>query len=85
MKILTNNGKIVELGDFNGDIFTIEEFKKHCQVKLFIDSDGIGYYGIYYGTKTRSLLIETNDQAIPSHIVNNIVKLNSTHVIWYNK
>jgi len=65
----------------NGDIFTIEEFRECCKSKLFIDSDGVGYYG----TIEEGIFLETKEKAIPSHILDGVVKSNKTHIIWYNK
>ena len=81
MEILTNNYKLIPSEDFTGDVFTIKEFKKCCEYKMFIDSDGIGYYGIKVG----KLLVETNEEAIPSHVLDGIIEPNRTHIIWYNK
>lgn len=77
MEILTNNYELIPFEGFNGDVFTIKKFKKCCECKMFIDSDGVGYYGL----KVRKLLVETNEEAIPSHVLDGIVESNRTHII----
>jgi len=81
MEILTNNYELILSEDFNGDVFTIKEFKECCECRMFVDTDGIGYYGIKVG----ELLVETNERAIPSRVLDGIIEANRTHIVWYNK
>lgn len=65
-----------------GDVFTIEEFKGHCDVgPLFVDSDGVGYYAKVEGVH----ISESNRVASPARIAGGDVNKDFTHVCWYNK
>ncbi len=61
----------------NGDIFTLEEFKEHCEAGYLIDYDG---YGHYAHSKTH----RTDKEIIPSDVRAGNV-LDYPYVVWYNR
>lgn len=65
-----------------GDVFTIEDFARNCEVgPLFVDSDGSGYYA----KKVDGHLSESNRVASPRRIAGGDINKDFTHVCWYNK
>ena len=72
----TNTIKLVPQPDY-GDLFTIEEFKKHCEGGSFIDYDGSAYYA------TDKLM--TRIAVTPSEIRNGKVDKRWSHIMWFNK
>lgn len=61
-----------------GDVFTIEEFKKDCDAGLFVNSDGMGYYGfkdMMSSVPCYPSKIRTGEKTV----------IKFTHVIWFNK
>lgn len=68
----------VEYGkEWNGQIYTLEEFIKMCEVGGFIDYDGFGNYA------TESA--KSDIEVIPSDIKEKIYRTDFTHVIWFNR
>lgn len=61
----------------HGDLMTIGEFIDHVHSGLFIDYDGHGNYA-YYDKCSNAVII-------PSDVKKNLVDLNFTHVVWYNR
>lgn len=69
---------IVEYGkEWKGDTYTLEEFKALAKSKTLIDSDGYGYYA------TESA--KSNVYIMPSDVIENIIRDDFSHVIWFNK
>lgn len=58
------------------DVYTIEEFKKFCDMGSFIDSDGHGY-------PVKDRLTDTSVIIVPSLL--NHIPADATHIVWYNK
>ena len=60
-----------------GHLFTIDEFKSCCKAGGFIESDGEGYYvkdGQEYDIPAR-----------PLFFARDYIRVDFTHVMWYNK
>lgn len=69
---------IVEYGkEWKGDLYTIEEFKNAVRHKLFVDSDGVGYYA----TETSKSDVEV----YPSDFKENLIREDFSHIIWFNR
>lgn len=69
---------VIEYGkEWNGDMYTIEEFKDLCQKRAFIDDDGYGNYA----TETS----KSDVQIYPSDVTENIIRTDFPYVIWFNK
>jgi hypothetical protein len=63
--------------DKDGDLMTIEEFKKYCKSGGFIDYDGSGNYA--------TAIQESNISIYPSDIEEGVYRNDFTHVVWYNR
>jgi len=69
---------VIEYGkEWNGDMYTIEEFKEMCQKRALIDDDGYGNYA----TETSKSDVEI----LPSDVTENIIRTDFPYVIWFNK
>ncbi len=69
---------IVEYGkEWKGDTYTLEEFKALAKSKALMDSDGYGYYA----TETS----KSDVYIMPSDVIENILRNDFSHVIWFNK
>ena len=69
---------IVEYGkEWKGDTYTMEEFKKMVNDGIFTDDDGYGYYA----TETS----KSDVFIYPSDITENLIRVDFSHVIWFNK
>lgn len=69
---------IVEYGkEWKGDLYTIDEFKSAVKHRLFVDSDGIGYYA----TETSKSDVEV----LPSDFEENIIREDFSHIMWFNR
>ena len=67
----------VEYGkEWKGELYTIEQFKEMVKNGELTDEDGYGYYATQ--TSKSDLIIE------PSDILENIVRDDFSHVIWFN-
>ena len=62
--------------DRTGRVYGLTQFVEGCLAGLFTDVDGEGYYA----TATHV----SDVAAVPSHIVQNEVRNEFTHVVWYN-
>lgn len=69
---------IVEYGkEWKGDTYTFEEFKRLAKSKMLTDDDGYGYYA------TESA--KSDVMIYPSDVLENIIREDFSHVIWFNK
>lgn len=69
---------IVEYGkEWKGDTYTLDEFKKMAKSKLLTDYDGFGYYA------TESA--KSDVEIYPSDVLENLIREDFSHVIWFNK
>lgn len=69
---------IVEYGkEWKGDTYTLEEFKNMAKSKLLTDEDGYGYYA------TESA--KSDVEIYPSDVLENLIREDFSHVIWFNK
>ena len=69
---------IVEYGkEWKGDTYTLEEFKKMAKSKILTDEDGYGYYA------TESA--KSDVEIYPSDVLENLIREDFSHVIWFNK
>lgn len=69
-----------ELLPDNGELMSLQEFIHFCEIGLFIDTDGSGYYSdgrVFWREKP----------AIPSDIIKYKISFDTKHryVIWFNK
>ena len=69
---------IVEYGkEWKGSYYTLEQFKTLAQDKVIVDEDGVGYYA----TETA----KSNVPILPSDVLENIIRDDFTHVIWFGR
>jgi hypothetical protein len=69
------DGKVI------GDLFTIKEFIENCEDGGFIDYDGSGNYA----KEVNGKMMESNISIFPSDIKNKSIRVDFTHVLWYNR
>lgn len=62
--------------DWNGKVYTIEDFKKECGAGFLTDEDGTGFYA------TESA--KSDIDIIPSDVEYNLVREDFPYVIWFN-
>ena len=77
-----------EAGDNDDDVFTLDDFKSHCDCRGFIDSDGHGCYATNAKThiNPEGKMMISNRPASPARFAGgDINRADFTHVIWYNK
>jgi hypothetical protein len=58
------------------DVYTIDEFKEHCESGGFIDYDGFGH-------PVKDSKCDPSFIVKPSEIEN--IPVDATHVVWYNR
>lgn len=63
--------------EWNGNVYTIEQFIELSESGGFMDYDGYGYYATH-NAKSDILIY-------PSDILEHIYRDDFTHVIWFNK
>lgn len=63
--------------EYNGETYTLDNFKDKCKKGYFTDDDGYGVYATE--TSSSSILI------FPSDIKENIYRKDFSNVIWFNK
>lgn len=69
---------IIEYGkELNGDLYTIEEFKKMVEAGILTDYDGSGLYA----TETSTSDVEV----IPSDVTEGLIREDFSHIMWFNK
>ena len=69
---------IVEYGkEWKGDLLTMEAFKKMVNANMLTDYDGFGYYA----TETS----KSDVQVYPSDVLENLIRDDFSHVMWFNK
>ena len=69
---------IVEYGkEWKGDTYTMDEFKEMAKQKMLVDSDGYGYYAA--GSA------KSDVEIYPSDVLENIIREDFSHVIWFNR
>ena len=69
---------IVEYGkEWKGETMTLEKFKNEARAKLITDDDGYGFYA------TESA--KSDVEILPSDVLENILRDDFSHVIWFNK
>ena len=61
-----------------GDLFPVLEFVERCNLGLFIDYDGTGYYATKEGYSRAH-------EAQPSEIKAGNINKEFTHVAWFNR
>lgn len=60
-----------------GDLMTLSDFVEECNFNNLLDCDGSGRYAFKDQISNR--------EAVPSDVVNGIIDLRFTHVMWFNK
>jgi len=69
---------IVEYGkEWKGETYTLDEFKRMAKTKVLTDDDGYGYYA------TESA--KSDVFIYPSDVMENLIREDFSHVIWFNK
>ena len=63
--------------EWNGNVFTIEQFIERSESGSFMDYDGYGYYATH-NAKSDILIY-------PSDILEHIYRDDFTHIIWFNR
>ena len=63
--------------EWNGTVFTIEQFIERSESGSFMDYDGYGYYATH-NAKSDILIY-------PSDILEHIYRKDFTHIIWFNR
>lgn len=58
------------------DVYTVSEFKKHCENGSFIDYDGFGH-PVKDGKSDSSIWVK------PSRV--NEIPADATHIVWFNR
>ena len=63
--------------EWNGDYYTLEQFKANVFSGALVDDDGVGYYA----TETA----KSDVTILPSDVKENIIRDDFTHVIWFGR
>ena len=61
--------------EWQGDTYTLDEFKTKCYSEELTDLDGYGYYGTYNS--------KSDVKIVPSDILEEIYREDFTHIIWF--
>ena len=58
------------------DVYTIEEFKRHCEGASFVDYDGFGY-------PVKDKMADSTILIKPSRFLE--IPSDATHIVWFNR
>jgi hypothetical protein len=58
------------------DVYTVDEFKRYCEIGAFIDYDGHGY-------PVKDKLADESVTVKPSRLSE--IPSDATHVVWFNR
>ena len=62
--------------DGEDDVYTVEEFKRYCEARMFIDYDGFGH-PVRDGKADEDICVK------PSRVAE--IPADATHVVWFNR